>query len=79
MSGLRISSGDPVFTFDDELRVLSWNPAAERLTGIAEADGSVVPAGRCSGRATTTATSSATQAAPTRGLRAKAGPSAAMT
>jgi PAS domain S-box-containing protein len=27
-------SGDALFVFDDELRILSWNPAAEALTGI---------------------------------------------
>jgi DNA-binding CsgD family transcriptional regulator len=27
-------SGDPLFTFDAEMRVLSWNRAAEELTGI---------------------------------------------
>lgn len=31
---LRISSADPVFTFDDDLRILSWNRGAEELTGI---------------------------------------------
>lgn len=34
----RISSGDPVFAFDDELEVVSWNPAAEELTGISSAE-----------------------------------------
>jgi PAS domain S-box-containing protein len=28
------SSGAPLFTFDEELRVTSWNNAAEELTGI---------------------------------------------
>ncbi|MGE5273072.1 MAG: LuxR C-terminal-related transcriptional regulator [Verrucomicrobiota bacterium] len=31
-------SGDALFVFDDERRILSWNPAAEALTGIAAAD-----------------------------------------
>ena len=34
MTGLRISSGDPVFAFDDTLEIVSWNAAAEELTGI---------------------------------------------
>ena len=38
MKDLGVSSGDPVFTFDDELKVLSWNTAAEELTGIAGSD-----------------------------------------
>jgi PAS domain S-box-containing protein len=38
MKDLRISSGDPVFTFDDELKIVSWNTAAEELTGIAASD-----------------------------------------
>jgi PAS domain S-box-containing protein len=38
MKDLGVSSGDPVFTFDDELKVLSWNAAAEQLTGIAASD-----------------------------------------
>jgi PAS domain S-box-containing protein len=29
-----VRSGDAVFTFDEELRILSWNAAAEELTGI---------------------------------------------
>jgi PAS domain S-box-containing protein len=28
-------SGDALFAYDDDLRVLSWNDAAERLTGLA--------------------------------------------
>lgn len=35
---MHISSGDPVFTFDDELKIVSWNAAAEQLTGIPVAD-----------------------------------------
>ena len=31
-------SGDALFTFDPELRILSWNRAAEALTGVAAAD-----------------------------------------
>ena len=31
-------SGDALFTFDPELRILSWNRAAEELTGIAAAE-----------------------------------------
>lgn len=31
-------SGDALFAFDEERRILSWNPAAEALTGIAAAD-----------------------------------------
>ena len=27
-------SGDPLFAFDSELRIVSWNAAAEELTGI---------------------------------------------
>jgi PAS domain S-box-containing protein len=38
MRDLRISSGDPLFTFDDELKIVSWNTAAEQLTGIAASD-----------------------------------------
>lgn len=38
MKDLRISSGDPVFTFDDELKVVSWNAAAEQLTGVVASD-----------------------------------------
>lgn len=38
MKDLRISSGDPLFTFDDELKIISWNAAAEQLTGIPESD-----------------------------------------
>lgn len=38
MRDLHFSSGDPLFAFDEELRVVSWNQAAERLTGIADAD-----------------------------------------
>lgn len=37
MIGLRseeFASGDPLFVFDGELRVLAWNTAAERLTGL---------------------------------------------
>ncbi len=29
-----LRSGDALFTFDEELRILSWNKAAEELTGI---------------------------------------------
>jgi PAS domain S-box-containing protein len=32
----RLSSGDPIFTFDAGLRILSWNRAAESLTGVPE-------------------------------------------
>ena len=31
-------SGDALFTFDPELRILSWNRAAAELTGVAAAD-----------------------------------------
>jgi PAS domain S-box-containing protein len=31
-------SGDALFVFDEERRILSWNPAAEALTGISAAD-----------------------------------------
>jgi PAS domain S-box-containing protein len=31
-------SGDALVVFDDGMQVVSWNAAAERLTGIAEAD-----------------------------------------
>ena len=34
----RLRSGDALFTFDPELRILSWNRAAEELTGVAAAD-----------------------------------------
>jgi PAS domain S-box-containing protein len=33
-----IRSGDALFTFDCDLTILSWNRAAEELTGIAQAD-----------------------------------------
>jgi PAS domain S-box-containing protein len=32
--GLGFSSGAPLFVFDEQLRVMSWNEAAEELTGI---------------------------------------------
>jgi len=32
--GLAFSSGAPLFVFDEQLRILSWNEAAEELTGI---------------------------------------------
>jgi PAS domain S-box-containing protein len=38
MKNLRITSGDPVLTFDEELEIVSWNTAAEQLTGIAAGD-----------------------------------------
>lgn len=31
-------SGDALFVYDDEMRILEWNEEAERLTGIAAAD-----------------------------------------
>lgn len=31
-------SGDALFVFDDELRIRSWNPAAEELTGVPHED-----------------------------------------
>ena len=31
-------SGDALFVFDEERRILSWNPAAEALTGISATD-----------------------------------------
>jgi PAS domain S-box-containing protein len=31
-------SGDALFGFDDEMRIVSWNAAAEKLTGIRAAD-----------------------------------------
>ena len=31
-------SGDALFVFDEERRIVSWNPAAEALTGIAASD-----------------------------------------
>jgi PAS domain S-box-containing protein len=34
MTSLSVRSGDAVFSFGDDLRVLTWNEAAERLTGI---------------------------------------------
>src|SRR4051812_40858590 len=34
MTTLSVRSGDAVFSFGDDLRVLTWNEAAERLTGI---------------------------------------------
>jgi DNA-binding CsgD family transcriptional regulator len=34
MSSLSVRSGDAVFSFGDDLVVLTWNEAAERLTGI---------------------------------------------
>src|SRR4051794_35704864 len=34
MSSVSVRSGDAVFSFGDDLRVLTWNAAAERLTGI---------------------------------------------
>lgn len=34
LKGLDIRSGDALFAFDEELRILSWNEAAEELTGI---------------------------------------------
>jgi len=37
MIGVRseeFASGDPLFVFDGELRVLAWNTAAERFTGL---------------------------------------------
>lgn len=38
MTSRRITSGDPLFTFDERLHVLCWNKAAEELTGIPAAD-----------------------------------------
>lgn len=34
MNSLEFRSGDALFAFDDDLRILSWNRAAEELTGI---------------------------------------------
>jgi PAS domain S-box-containing protein len=34
MSSVSVRSGDAVFSFGDDLVVLTWNEAAERLTGI---------------------------------------------
>lgn len=31
---LRLHSGDPLFSVDDDLRIVTWNSAAERLIGI---------------------------------------------
>jgi NNP family nitrate/nitrite transporter-like MFS transporter len=31
---LRLQSGDPLFSVDEALRIVTWNPAAERLIGI---------------------------------------------
>jgi len=31
-------SGDPLFTFTSDLTIVSWNPAAEELTGVAADD-----------------------------------------
>jgi len=33
-----LRSGDPLFTFDTDLRLLSWNRAAEELTGVPAGD-----------------------------------------
>ena len=30
----RLDSGDPLFAVDRELRIVTWNPAVERLTGV---------------------------------------------
>ncbi len=32
--GTSFRSGDPLFTFTSELTIVSWNPAAEELTGV---------------------------------------------
>jgi len=32
--GVGFSSGTPLFVFDEQLRIVSWNEAAEELTGI---------------------------------------------
>ena len=38
----RLDSGDPLFAVDRDLRIVTWNPAVERLTGV--------PAGQAVGR-----------------------------
>ena len=39
---LHLDSGDPLFAVDGDLRIVTWNPAVERLTGV--------PAGKAVGR-----------------------------
>jgi PAS domain S-box-containing protein len=36
--GIELRSGDALFTFDGEMTILSWNHAAEELTGIEAGD-----------------------------------------
>ena len=56
-------SGDAFFVFDSDLTIVSWNRAAEELTGVSADDAVGRFAGKCSVAMMSVATLSATEAA----------------
>jgi PAS domain-containing protein len=66
-------TGDALFAFDEKLRVLSWNKAAEVMTGFRRAKRLAASARRFSAASTKTARSSATRGARTPASPARAG------